>query len=947
MLFNTGTTATTYTISQVVPAGEIQSAPFNTKGVYSQLSLAGIGAIASSVAAGVFFDGGDPDVAYAISLDVDPYEIAYALGNGQGGFGTPVLVALPVPAGSPTLASPTAGGANDAFIVAGIFGSTSHDDIAYVAPMASGGEVVVIYDIDANTIVDLIEITSAGAETSFGANMPSTASPWTINNVAVGDLNNDGYDDLAISAYGGVFTLIDLQDTTLTSTWTVDPATLANPLGTPTLLGSSSSVAYDAGVAIADFNQDGNLDLVTVGVQYIPTSTSSDRSGTTDSFDDMTVAATIQLTYGTGDGVDYTAQTAQTFQEYSNGNIDRYFSSSSSSPTFPIPFGVAATDINGDGIPDLVLNGYTDTLQPAVIAFEQSSGTFTNVDTFPFPDATGFDVNAGSSLVAAGILGIDLNGDGYDDIAAVDPNNGQMMLLTTAGASLTTSQAQTDLILAGGALPQFAAADFGQSGYPDLIVPGANDGTSQSAPVLILNGTINVATFSITPTNGEVLGGQNFADISVTTTSSVADDVVANAQVQSDTASVTTFTISGEVYVDRNQNGHANVGELGFGGITLYIDTDDSGHFNPAIDPYTMTNNLGYYAFTGLAPGQTYHIGVANLPSSYAANELIVSIPPTSQAVIINRDLSVNQLWSIPQSMISTDPLTPVAIELSSISLRQAIGFRPIYVLIGEIPSGMTIDPYSGQILWTPPISYAGLTVTVSVRIQDSSSPSALGTQLNQFSIHVNTLSLIAAYIRDVFGALLDRLPSAVELAQWTNRLESGTSRLNFVSTIARSTERYEILTDQTYLTVLDREPTSQELASALQMFQSGGNSDRLTRQLLTSPEFVQEHEGDRAYVNAVNEILTFATSSPQLTAMEVAWLRMGGSRKRLVDFISTSRAATMAKARQLAMWYFGQPTSTALESLWAEGSGGRNSEQRFVDNPDSCVAGLLQGIGE
>ena len=236
---NTGTTATTYTISQVVPVGEIQSTPFNTKGVYSQLSLGAIGAIASSVATGDFNGDGNPDIAYAVSLDVAPYEIAYAMEMGTGASGRRSWSALPVPAGSPVLAAPTGGGAGDAFIAAGSFGSASHDDIAYVAPMAGGGEVVVVYDIDTSTIVDLIEITSAGAAASFGANLPSGTNAWTINNLAVGDLNNDGYDDLAISVYGGAFTLIDLQYTTLASSWTVNPATLANPFGTPALLGNS------------------------------------------------------------------------------------------------------------------------------------------------------------------------------------------------------------------------------------------------------------------------------------------------------------------------------------------------------------------------------------------------------------------------------------------------------------------------------------------------------------------------------------------------------------------------------------------------------------------------------------------------------------------------------------------------------------------------------------
>ena len=610
---NTGTTATTYTISQVLPVGEIQSTPFNTKGVYSQLSLGAIGAIASSVATGDFNGDGNPDIAYAVSLDVAPYEIAYAMGNGDGGFGSPVIVALPVPAGSPVLASPTGGGAGDAFIAAGSFGSASHDDIAYVAPMAGGGEVVVVYDIDTSTIVDLIEITSAGAAASFGANLPSGTNAWTINNLAVGDLNNDGYDDLAISVYGGVFTLIDLQYTTLASSWTVNPATLANPFGTPALLGNSSSAAFDAGVAIGDFNQDGNLDLATVGVQYIP-SIGEGVYGPYATWSDMTVAATTQLAYGNGSGVQFTAQNAQTFQDYTEQDIDQFFSTSNSAPSAPIPFGMAVADLSGDGIPGLVLNGYLDTLQPAVMEFEQSGGEFTNVGNELFPNGISFNVNF-SSLVAAQLVATDLNGDGFDDVAAVDPNVGQVMLLTTSDAPLADSETQTDLVLAGGALPQFAVADFSQDGYPDLVVPGANDTSTQSAPVIILNGTINVGAITITPTNGEILVGQNFADISFSDGGNVVDDSVAGDVVQPDTTPGSSVSIGGLVYLDRNQNGRDNVGEPGLGGLTLYIDTNRSGQFDPAIDPSTTTDSLGYYSFNGLAPGQSYSIGIANLPT--------------------------------------------------------------------------------------------------------------------------------------------------------------------------------------------------------------------------------------------------------------------------------------------------------------------------------------------
>jgi hypothetical protein len=670
----------------------------------------------------------------------------------------------------------------------------------------------------------------------------------------------------------------------------------------------------------------------------------------TDSWSDMTVATTIRLADGTGNGVDYTTQDQLTFQLFSEPNIDQYFSSTNSSPTFPLPFGLSAPDLNGDGIPALVLNGYTDNLQPAVIALVQNDGAFTNAGTFLFPDGKSFNVNntfgdnvvlPGSSLIAAQVAGIDLNGDGFDDIAAVDPNVGQMMLLTTSATPLTTSATETMLELSGGALPEFTVADFGMDGYPDLIVPGGDDSATQTAPVLILNGTINTGAISFTPTNGEVLTGQGFSDfIFGNSTEDVAASSSAgpagDAVVSGSTSTLGGITIAGRVYIDQNMNSRYSAGEDGLGGVTLYIDDNQSGQFDPAVDPSTTTNTEGYYAFTGLAPGKDYDIAIADLSSSYSASELIVQTPAMSRSGIIERYINVTERWSIPQSVMSIDPLTPIAIELAPLSFRESLGFRPKFELSGTDPSGITIDPFTGEILWAAPDSYAGSSVNVSVRILNLTSPGALETQWNDFQIQVSELSPLAAYIRDVFGALLSRLPTAEELSDWITKLRSGTPLLSFVSTIAHSDERYGILIDEVYLNVLSTEPTSSEYSKAITMLQSGSNSDILAKQLLVSPTFIDLHPSDTNYVDAVNEVLIFKQNTRAMTRREVSWLRRGESRARLVNWISRSHSATMAKARQLSEEYLDGPSNKKVLSEWA------SALSRGTLNTDSLTSRIL-----
>jgi hypothetical protein len=136
-----------YTITQVVPSNYVQSSPLNTIGIFSESSLPALVNITSSVASGDFNDDGIPDIAYATSLNNNgkAFQITYAYGIGNGKFGTPVVMSMPLTLTAPALATPSFGSAAfDAQIVSGTFGNSSRDQIAYIATMAKGGHVIQI-----------------------------------------------------------------------------------------------------------------------------------------------------------------------------------------------------------------------------------------------------------------------------------------------------------------------------------------------------------------------------------------------------------------------------------------------------------------------------------------------------------------------------------------------------------------------------------------------------------------------------------------------------------------------------------------------------------------------------------------------------------------------------------------------------------------------------------
>jgi len=266
----------------------------------------------------------------------------------------------------------------------------------------------------------------------------------TTQVIVAGDFNGDGKPDVAIAnGNNTVSVLLGKGDGTFTAG--SNPATSNAPVG----------------MVVADFNGDGKLDLATVN---------SDSS--------------ITVLLGNGDGT----FTAAAPQQSVTGNV------------------LAVADVNGDGIPDLIVGGSspTDAVHPFTITtlLGKGDGTFST-------SSQKFSELSGNFLIALA----DFNGDGKQDIAIAAPSpsnnansfNGLFAILLGNGDGTFTAGSFTAQV--GGLPTSIAVADFNLDGKPDVVVetidqPVILTGYVGEASVLLGNGD---GTF--TPvTGGGLLG---------------------------------------------------------------------------------------------------------------------------------------------------------------------------------------------------------------------------------------------------------------------------------------------------------------------------------------------------------------------------------------------------------------------------------------------------------
>jgi len=414
------------------------------------------------------------------------HKVSIFLGNGDGNFKSPTALSLPAGGvGNATLAYAAA-------VVVGNFNGNpdiavtdSHNnqvDVLYnngngifkspvVFAVGTDPESLAVSDVNRDGRPDLIVADAGSSQFSvlLGATGPTftaaPAIPLAVDGaVSVGDFNGDGNTDIVGTHYSsGVVTIA-----------------LGNGDGTFGNLQSFAAGNHPDTIAVADLNGDSKTDLVVANY--------SDN-----------VVSVLQNTTITSDGFSL------------RFSPEVYAGENSSS--------VVAADFNGDGKPDIAV---ANTQTNYVEIFLQSADT-DNDGSAHFTFAANLRVAAGPTFMTLS----DVNGDGLPDLVVASPASSAVSVLISNGDGTFQHAVTTTNLPQGSHYNTLALADFNGDGSADLAVVsrgthavnvllGNGDGTFGS-PVSV-SFSSNFATIAVVAAD---VNNDGLPDLIVTTTGGV------------------------------------------------------------------------------------------------------------------------------------------------------------------------------------------------------------------------------------------------------------------------------------------------------------------------------------------------------------------------------------------------------------------------------------------
>ncbi|MBI2173560.1 MAG: VCBS repeat-containing protein [Candidatus Aenigmarchaeota archaeon] len=438
----------------------------------------------------------------------------------------------------------------------------------------------------------------------------------------LGDFNGDGYDDLAVSAYGERKVYIYYKGPSHTDN-TVDVTLSAPRAGT--------YYAYE-GILVGDFNGNGYDDLFvdhqdaeaggetdsgygyvyyggasmdsTEDVNFHPITTTNGYFGyvgaagdvNNDGYTDLAVSdyvGTVHLFYGASGGIDATAD--KTFSVVSGQDIK-----------------MTIGDVNDDGFGDLILGEWKfDTNNGRVRVFYGATGT--NMDTTADVTISGSSsANFGIGVSASG----DVDADGAVDLLvgeyAYNGNRGRVFLYrggtswdTTADATYAGEGSANDYF---GSHVQIIK-DVNDDGYDDVVAgeQGYSAGGNTGRVYLFYGGSSFDTTVDVTFT-GENAGDKFYAITKITGDENTdgCGDLIISAHLFNGV-----YTDTGKVYFYRSACGCPGGKYLSGvycidAGAGYYSPDDDNSRYQCPAGRYGSTTTLSTSACTGACDAGRY-----------------------------------------------------------------------------------------------------------------------------------------------------------------------------------------------------------------------------------------------------------------------------------------------------------------------------------------------------
>jgi hypothetical protein len=280
----------------------------------------------------------------------------------------------------------------------------------------------------------------------------------TTRNVTSADFNNDGYPDIAAVHYN--------TSSTKMSVW------LNNGDGTFGTFTEYTASTGTHGINYCDFNNDGNIDIVTANRNANNVSVFlGDGNGSFGSSTNYTVGVTPQdVKCGDFNGDNYNdiaTPNGSTVSILLNNGSGGFESANGYNTNGTACNDITCIDINNDSILDIaVSNNAVNTL---AILIGVGDGSFNSPTTYDLPSSP------------SSVIGDDFNGDGNNDIIIADLGNNISVFLGNGTSSLDSL---TTITSGGSAVWDITYGDFNADGILDLAT--ANNSTSFS--ILLGNG---------------------------------------------------------------------------------------------------------------------------------------------------------------------------------------------------------------------------------------------------------------------------------------------------------------------------------------------------------------------------------------------------------------------------------------------------------------------------